>query len=371
MILGSTALALDTSTSLSSNIGGLTIGFVKVGTAEITNLAWHPNFKFGSWGAGFDINESLGTSKPAGYENVVVRYVEYDDRTKGLRHGVVDNLTWGHGLLMKGYSTRIIGPVLLNNEQMATLGYLDMNTYVARALVTKSGLYGGRVEERVNPLLTLGQSYITDTVGVTPPGTTTVQKVTGVGVDASVPLPLNLEGYAEYAQLLNHGSGLSVGLSWAYDLMVANASFLAEYRFLDSKFIPGYFDSDYQSNPINLASVEATGNVKNGYLAQLGINALGLAKFNATYEKYNESNATLMANLFAKLPQEVEVTGYYQQPNFSDFRALTLENGAILGGSVAYPLNPFTKMVVNYKKAYNPATGQVEESQYYEVKLSL
>lgn len=379
LCFSSTANASDVSTTLTqsrfgsnltSNIGGLTIGYVKVGSAEVTNLSWHPDFKLGPLGLGLDVNEALGTTRPSGYENVVVRYVEYDDGQKGLRYGVVDNLTWGHGLLMKDYSTRATGPILLNNEQMATRGYVDFGQYAVRAMVTKSGLWAGRLEERVNPMLTLGQSYITDTVGVTPVGAATVQKVSGIGLDASVPLPLNLEGYAEYAQLLNQGGGLSVGLSWAYDLMVANANFLAEYRFLGKGFVPGYFDSDYQSNPVNLASVEATGNVKNGYLAQLGVNALGLASLKATYEYYNESNPLLMADLFAKLPADVEVTGYYQQPNFTDFRALTLENGAIMGGSVAYPLNPFTKLVVNYKKAYNPATSQVEESQYYEVRFN-
>jgi hypothetical protein len=343
---------------------------VKVGSAEVTNLSWHPDFKYGPWGFGADVNLALGDkSKPSGYENVVVRYVEYDDSKKGLRYGVIDNLTWGHGLLMKGYSTRAIGPVILNNEQTATIGYLDMDAYVVRGLVTKSGLYAARVEERVNPMLTLGQSYITDTVGVVPVGTTTVQKVAGVGLDASLPLPYNFEGYAEYAQLVNYGGGLTAGVSWAYDMMVANASFLAEYRMLGDKFVPGYFDNDYQSNPVNLASVEAAG-AKNGYYAQLGINALGLARLKASYENYINARPSLMADLYAKLPQDVEVTGYYQQPNFNDYRSLSFEQGAILGGTLAYPVNPFTKLVLNYKKAYNPATGQVEESQYYEVKLS-
>lgn len=377
--LGFSAQALDTATtltqsdsttSLNSNIGGISIGFAKVGSAEVTNLAWHPDFKYGPWGLGADVNLALGdSSKPSGYENVVVRYVKYDDSKKGLCYGVIDNLTWGHGLLMKEYSTRALGPIILNNEQAGTLGYLDMEAYVVRGLVTKSGLYAARVEERVNPVLTLGQSYITDTVGVVPVGTTTIQKVTGVALDASLPLPLNFEGYAEYAQLVNYGGGLTAGVSWAYDMMVANASFLAEYRMLGDKFVPGYFDSDYQSNPVNLASVEAAG-AKNGYYAQLGVNALGLARLRASYENYVNSRPSLMADFYAKLPQDVEVTGYYQQPNFNDYRSLSFEQGAILGGTLAYPVNPFTKLVLNYKKAYNPATGQVEESQYYEVKLN-
>lgn len=355
---------------LTSNIGGLSLGYIKVGSEEVATLAWHPDFKFGAWGLGADINMTLGEKRPSGYDNVVVRYVEYDDGKKGMRYGVVDNLTWGHGLLMKDYSSRIAGPVILDNGQLGIQGYVDMDKYVVRALKTGSNIYGLRAEERINPMLTLGQTFLTDADGVPIRGTNEVQKVTAFGVDASIPLPMNFEGYAEYAQLVDHGSGFNAGVSWAQDFLVANANFLAEYRFLDSKFIPGYFDSDYETNPISLASAEATGNVKNGYLAQLGVKAMDMAALKAVYEKYNDSDAALMADLFAKLPQNVELTYYYKQPKFNSFRALSLEEGAIIGGSLAYPVNPFTKVVVHYKKIYNPATMKVEESQYYELRLS-
>ena len=361
----------EQSTQVSSNIGGISLGYIKVGSQEVGNLAWHPDFKVGPWGLGADINVALGENRPAGYENAVLRYVEYDDSKKGLRYGVIDDLTWGHGLLMRNYSTRVTGPVLLNNEQVALKGYVDMDRYVVRALGTRSNLYGIRLEERINPMLTLGQTYITDADGVMLRGTTEVQKVSGVGIDATIPLPLNFEGYAEWAHLVDHGSGFSSGISWGMDLMVANAAFLAEYRLLDSNFVPGYFDSDYETNPINFSSAEATGNIKNGYLAQASLNALGLASLNAVYEQYNDSDsASVTADLFAKLPRDIEVTGYYKQPNFTNFRSLTLEEGAIMGGSLAYPVNPFTKILVHYKKVYNPDTAQIEESQYYELRLS-
>ncbi|MFA6548819.1 MAG: hypothetical protein WCT39_02675, partial [Candidatus Margulisiibacteriota bacterium] len=155
-------------TQLQSNIGGMSIGFIKVGSIEVANLAWHPDLKFGPWGAGLDINLSSGNEKPAGYENIVLRYVEYDDSKKGLRYGVINNLTWGHGLLMKDYSSRIAGPILLNNSQLGALAYFDADKYVVRAMGTHSSMYGLRVEERINPMLTLGETFITDTNGVTP-----------------------------------------------------------------------------------------------------------------------------------------------------------------------------------------------------------
>ena len=87
-------------TRLSSNVGGISIGYVKVGSEEVGNLAWHPDLRMGPFGMGADINVALGQNKPAGYEHVVLRYAEYDDGMKGLRYGIIDNLTWGHGLLI-------------------------------------------------------------------------------------------------------------------------------------------------------------------------------------------------------------------------------------------------------------------------------
>jgi len=362
----------DQPTSLQSNIGGISVGYVKVGTQEVGNIAWHPDFKIGPWESGFDVNIPLGENKPTDYESVVLRYVGYDDGKKGLRYGIIDNMTWGHGLLLSHYSTRSNDiDVLQNNTQLALRGYVDFDKYVIRGLSTRTGLNGIRIEERINPMLTLGQTVIADSDGITPAGTTESQKVTGLGIDATVPLPLNLEGFAEYAQLVDHGSGLSTGVSWGYDIMVAKASFLAAYRMMDSGFVPGYFGPEYETNPINLASAEATGNVKNGYVAQFGLNALGLASLDIIYENYNDSDsASINANAFAKLPGDIEATYYYQQPDFVNFRSLTLEEGAIIGGSLAYPVNPYTRIVAHFKKAYNTDTQQVEESTYYELRLS-
>lgn len=357
-------------TNLSSNLLGISLGFIKVGTEEIGNLAWHPDFKLGPWGLGADVNVAIGDKKPSGYENFVLRYVEFDDGKKGLRYGVIDNLTWGHGLLMRNYSTRMAGPVLLNNEQTGMKGYFDTGKYAFRFLGTRRNLYGLRLEERVHPLLTLGQSYITDTDGVQLAGTNEVQKASGVALDATVPLPLNLEGYAEYSQLIGRGSGLSVGFDWAYDLLVIYTNFLAEYRILDSNFIPGYFDANYETDPVNLDKAAATGHAKNGYLVQYGLRAMDIASLSVIYENYVDSDASLAGELYGRLPQNIEITGYYKQPKFTQFSSLSFEDGAVAGASIAYSLNQFTKLVINYKKAYNPDSGQVEESQFYEVRLS-
>jgi hypothetical protein len=361
-------------TQLQSSIGGIGIGWIKVGTREVATIAWRPDFKFGPWGLGADVNLALGDNKPEGYENAVLRYVEYDDLKKGLRYGVLDGVTLGHGLIMKNYSTKVGSQVLLTNEQMGFKGYLDMDKNIVRAMATRSNIYYLRLEQRINPMLTLGEYYVTDSTGrkITQTDGTVKQfpSVSAIGVDARMPLPANLEGYAEAGQLMNYGNGLSAGVSWAYDIMVANASFLAEYRLLNKGFVPAYFSADYENNPVDLASAEASGNTKNGYLAQLGVNALGLMSLSLVYEAYQDSNATLTGDLTAKFFDQLTVRGYYKQPNFVDYRSITLEQGAVLGADVAYKVNPYTSLITHYKKAYNPSSGQVEATQYYEIALS-
>lgn len=361
-------------TQLQSNIGGLSIGYIKVGTREVGTLAWHPDFKFGPFGLGADLNLALGDNKPANYESLVFRYVEYDDSRRGLRYGFLDGVTVGHGLVMSNYTTRVGSQVIPVYEQMGWKGYLDLDQYVVRGMATHSNIYMARVEERVNPMLTLGQYYINDSTGRTitrTDGTTrSYPSVAAVGVDATAPLPANFQAYAEAGQLINHGGGVSAGLSWGYDMMVANAFLSGEYRMLDKAFVPGYFGPDYENNPVDLVSAEGTNNPKNGYLLKTGINALGIASLSAAYESYVNSNNALSADLAAKLGDQISVHGFYKQPNFIDFRSISLEQGAILGADVGYKLNQNTSLITHYRKAYNPASGQVESTQYYEIALS-
>lgn len=362
-------------TQLQSNIGGAKIGYIKVGSAEIFSLGWKPDFKFGPWGLGADINLSLGDNKPTNYDNYILRYIEYDDQRKGLRYGVLDGITLGHGLVMNNYTTRLSDQVILTNQQMGFKGYADLDKYVLRGMLTRSNIYYVRAEERLNPTLTLGEYYVADSTGraIKQTNGTTKQfpSVSAIGLDASLALPANFTGFAEAGQILNHGSGLTAGLSWGYNAMVANVSFLAEYRSLDKSFVPGYFGVDYETNPIDLVSAEATNQPKNGTLMQLEIDALGLASLKAAYESYQGSNSVLNADLMVIASEQLRVRGYYKQPNFADFRSITLEQGAILGADVAYKINQNTSLITHYKKAYNPTTGRVELTQYYEIALSL
>ena len=363
---------LSSSSVASSLNNNLSFGYIKSGTTDVWSATWKPDFKFGAWAMGLDVNMPSGNTKPDGYDSLVLRYAEYNDGQKGLRYGMVDGATIGRGLLMKNYSSHSYGSIIQNNQQTALKGFLTADRIGLQFMSTWSHLNAFRITEKVNPMLTLGQSYITDTDGQqikqSNGSTQNFPSVTGMAIDASVPLPLNFEGYAEYAQLIDHGSGTTVGINWGIDVFVFSCMFDAGYRFLDKKFAPGYFGEDYETNPINLASYEASSQAKDGYIAELKLLMSNILKANAVFESYKGSNASFMGNASTEL-DKATASVYFKQPNFQDFRSLTLEQGAVVGGSVGFKVNPNTTLITNYKKSYDPTLGKVVESQYVEVKV--
>jgi hypothetical protein len=357
---------------LSSFTNGFNLGMVKTGSAEVGMISWNPDFKLGPWALGLDFNIPLGSQNTAGIQNIVFRYAEYNDGNKGLRYGVLDSVTLGHGLIMKDYTTRSNSNVVLTNDQMGLKGYYGFGPSEVDGMATWSHIYQVGAKQKVHPRLTLTEYYVADVDGVnvvqTDGSTRNFPAQSAFGVDATVPIMGNWDLFAEAGQMANHGNGYGVGTGWAFDLLkFISASFSFTYRMLDQGFVPGYFNIDYESNPIDLSSVEASGNNKNGYVGELALAMANRLEATLTYEDYNDSNPALTGQAAAIITDQISATAYYKQENFADFRSLSLEEGAILGGSLTYKINAFTSLTVNYKRAYNASTGQVEESQYYEM----
>jgi len=364
VILASNVCWADISTIVSSTgsvksqfASGLGIGFYKTGSSEVGVMAWHPDFKFGYFGVGADINITLGDKKPAEIENFVVRYVEYDTGRMGIKYGVLANMTLAYGMLMNNYSTSIKGGSILNSSQTGVRAYFKNDRFGVEALGTKSNVYGARISEKILPMLVIGQSIAGD------------QVQSGYSLDAGIPLNDWSGFYSEWAHLNNHGSGFSAGFGAGQNFGIFSWNFKAERRLLDSNFVPGYFNEQHDIDPINMASVEASGVKKDGYLAGLSGKFLDLASAAITYENYNGGNPSLIGEVTAKYT-DFFFYGNYSQPNFQDFRSLDFTQGAVIFSKLGYKVNPLTMLIANYKKAYDPALGRVIESNWYEVQLN-
>ena len=367
-LFGASVNALD-------NTGNaISLGYIKEGSTEVGALSWRPDFRAGPWALGININLPMGENRPTKYESIVFRYAEYDDSEKGLRYGIINNVTFGQGLLMKNYTTKVVGSIDPGNDQNGIKGFINAERAGIDFMATWSHVYALRVTERVKPWLILGQTYVTDADGIRikePDGTQKLfNPVSGIAIDASVPLPLSFVGYTEAAKLFYYGKGFTYGLKWGYDSQPFFFGFDAGYRFLENNFVPGYFNAEYESNPVNLVSYEATGQSKDGYAVEFIGKIANLLSINSLYESYRGSNTSINAAAATDLGP-ITLAAYMTQPNFVDFRSLTLEEGAIVGGTLGYKVNPFTLIMVHYKKAYDPVAGEVVESQYYEARVSL
>lgn len=353
---------------------GVSIGLVKFDSASMGLFSWRPNLEFGPLTLSLDVNLPLGDQRPSQFESAVVRYADLTTEIFGIRYGILEDITFGYGLLLNDYSTTIKGGITLNNRQVGLRTYYKGDLISSEILGTWSGLYGIRLTERIY-FFTFGQAYLVDTDGVAILKTDGTFKnfppQSGYSLDVGVPILPGTELYAEMAHLNNHGSGYSAGFKLGSDLYFLKTSFKIERRFIESNFVPGYFNAQYEIDPVDLNSAEATGEKKDGYLAELLASTFGIGRLGIIYENYNGSNPALSGDAFLDLGFPWFVSIFLRQPNFKDFRSLTVEEGAVLGGDLGYRINPYTNFTIHYKKAYDPALGKVIEGATYAVLLFL
>lgn len=364
-------------TSMSTRFAnGVGFGYANAGGVPSSVLRWNPDFTFGNLGLGLDINLVLGEKKDPNIETVVLRHVQYNTPSRGIKYGILRNITFGQGLLLGNYTTVSKGGIIESNKQTGVQAYYKKDIYGVEVLGTWSKLYAARITEELKYLIpfTLGQYYVTDTDGVnftkTDGTIVSYPSISGAAIDAQTPLLFGSNLYAEYARLIGRGGGFAAGLAASADFGLGKASLRAERRIIDYNFVPGYFNEDYETNPINLTSYEASSQSKDGYRVLLNTTVLNKGYIQAILEGYNGSNSALKADAYADISPEYFAAASFYQPNFQDSRSLNVEQGAIITTRLGYKANAFTNIIVNYKKAYDPDQGKVVETQWYEFKIA-
>ena len=353
---------------------GVSLGFLNTGTANTGLASWNPDLGLGAFKLGLGINIPFNDPSGRIVDNVVVRYAQYDSQQGGFRYGVIENYTLGYGLLMNNYSSAQTG-LFRSNQQSGLRAYYKQDIYGVEGMGTWSKFYAFRITEEIMPRLTLGQYYAGDSDGIDflrPDGTRfTYPSQSGFGLDAGYSVWNGGVLFTEYAKMNNHGSGFSAGFNQDMDILIGKANFRAERRFIDYNFVPGYFNENYETDPIDISSYEATSSNKNGYRVQAGASVLSRGNIWAVLEGYEGSNTALKGYASVKLTgQYFAEAGYFQQ-NFVDSRSLSLDQGAVITGRLGYKVNPFTTVIANYKQYYDPAAGRVVYTQWYEMSLSL
>ncbi|MCX5726497.1 MAG: hypothetical protein NT030_04885, partial [Candidatus Saganbacteria bacterium] len=281
-------------------------GYIDVGTKGTGIVSWTPEIAIGDFSAGADLNLLLGATKPYGAENFVLKKMEYSGGIFSFSYGVLDDITFGQGLLIKKFNSWSRGPLILSNMQTGLTGTFSTDTFGIQGFGAWNDLYGLELSEVLPFEITLGQSVVGDTNGMVIEklgggGENKYPSMVGYSVDVRVPAGYGFELYSEAAHLGNYGNGFSMGLLWGFQRILAAATFRIERRIIDHNFVPNYFDSDYEINPVDIDPYSATGKNKNGVLAEIRAQAPGIAFLDIIYEYYEGSDPVFTQEATIKL----------------------------------------------------------------------
>ena len=247
--------------------GGLGVTWID-GTA-FTTFTIAPELAFGKFGVGLNIelmfnNEDGFKFRKDGWDSGagalrMIRYLRWGVKHDPLyiRVGSLQTTTIGHGFIMGYYSNeadydnRKIGLVVdIDNEN---IGFETMTSNLGRLEIVGARLYHRPLLSTGLPIIKnfeVGASYVTD---LDPDASTSTKDgVAEWGIDLGLPIIktdfFNTTIYGDFAQIIDHGKGMSVGIKAALPSVVGLFGIHAklERRFLGKNFIANYFNTLYE-----------------------------------------------------------------------------------------------------------------------------
>jgi hypothetical protein len=203
----------------------------------------------------------------------------------------------------------------------------------------------------------------------------------GFGIDLGLPIFT-----ADYLQLTLYGQAAKFdGLGWGMGApgLMAKLGFInlyAEYRRLDKKFIPEYFNSTYEIERVFFVQNVNTGDLSlvtkrklmseinytmQGYVAGADFFIGNLITFSAMYQNMKSSASaspdlnTLIANLDLNtkmIPKIQRAGAYYYQQNV-DKLFPAKQAGTIFGYQLQYEIGAGTSLLLDYRTMYRDLNG--------------
>jgi len=302
-----------------------------------------------------------------GYESFVIRYLEYNDGSKGLLYEPLENTTFGYGLILSDLNSTYTHPIYSSSKKNALRAYFDADSFSVNAIKTYENLYAIELSGLRLLNVSLGLEYAQKNDGFPYGSSDFLPNKEAYGVYATYPLAENLSVYSEFARTSSNGEGASLGLSFDYELFFLFAHFRIEGRSFNPEFIPGYFTSGYYINPIHPTSYEASGQRRDGTFASVSAGALGFLGFTMTYENYTDSTDSLSLDFIVTPLKRFDIKGFIKQPIFRQFRDVSGDDSTMMGGSLEYRLRDIL-ISVNYKKGLLPDSSVAQEATYVDLQ---
>jgi hypothetical protein len=214
-----------------------------------------------------------------------VRYIQYGDKEKSfLRVGGISDVTFGSGFIVNRYTN------LLDHPSTKTIGLVfsaKRGSFSAEGFVSDLSdphLYGIRVCLQPASKLTAGITYVTDTEGA---------ETSVGGIDLSFSILPNMSIYTETAYIKDCGMGFVLpGIS----IRFKNMRLKAEYRMVDSDFVPSYFDTFYHHKGVDKRA-ELKNRRRSGVFSEISA-FYGKTVFLLTsFENYSSSEPSLYSSI--------------------------------------------------------------------------
>ncbi|HAR63437.1 MAG: hypothetical protein DKM50_12140 [Candidatus Margulisiibacteriota bacterium] len=373
LFVGSAVMAVDNMSG--KGTGGVSI--ISSGGKSATVLTLSPTLGIGNFGFGLDVNLFMpAENKPKNASFVSIRYVEYDDGINGIRYGVLSGITLGYGLIMNDYSTEVNGSTIFDPSKAGVKAYTNaFNPYGMMAVITNTKVYAGRLTyqpaelELLGKQVKLGLSYAVDNDGVSNTAGTIGKGQAAMAADAGW-LVFGDAGtlFVEVGQLINYSKG---GMTGVKGKVFNFLDYQVDYRTFGSKFVPGYFNYQYELSPTDLETVNLGS--MSGYHGSLGFSIFNLANFIAEYQNIKYKNKAKEDPSLKAILTVNEIAGVSAQARYEQVQMTSFSKIGSGGANIAVDTYaPLTMLGVNFpgnakitwKRVYNDQ-GQMEDSTEY------
>jgi hypothetical protein len=266
---------------------------------------------------------------------------------------MVDNLTFGNGVILKDYANSIRYP-LFDKKLGAT--FLWNSGYDDKAMVfiddvSDPSLFGARGFIQPHDNFIVGATAVTD---VNIPTVLGNKDVTALGLDISIPFEtktdINCKFYGEYVNLMNRGDGGHTGILTDF----GGFSWKIEYRRFSNDYLPNYFDHLYEMERSFKAArlyKLSGGGRSSGWFNELKLKLNEEFSFRASYEKnysdYEYPHLSLGINFNETMFNKFKFSFDYDRKNL--YYSLTERKDAIYQFNATYDVNGYTHILYNFK----------------------
>ncbi len=365
-----------------------------------------PEISFADFGVGLDLMldvDKNGNLRKEDFNTFsdylgVIRYVRYGFKNDPVyaKFGALDYYTLGHGSIMYAYNN---SPTIDARKTGLTLDidFGQMGFESIYSSFAEAGILGLR--GYVRPLqftslapipvignLEVGISYAGDynsKAGITAGNfNSTTNNFTAaddkgsvniIGADIGLPLlssgMVNLTVYADYAKILDYGSGEATGIMGELNpLGLISAHAKLERRFNQKHYLPSYFGPLYELERFQLGPsgtvhskiqrLEFNENADNGIFGELGVNVLGLFDIVGSYQRLDKTPQSGALHLYSEIaPDDAPflLRAGYDKTNIGNETAIfKLDDKSYLFFEVGYKPVEFIVVSLVYDWTFTP-----------------